>query len=483
MEQLPDKRELRRHFSAGCLLFLALFLCVGAAIALIFGGASLVRRPPKLSPATPMVAATVPLPAPDRPVLTPDEVPAENGSLAAPVLPAAQGGRIAFVDRQGRLGTVSPDGSAGRLLTGDDARFLFPAWSPDGARLAAVGRTADGPGVFVVADDDGAAVAPLFVDPDGAPVYLYWSPGGNHVSFIAGHEDGLGLYVTPADEPGESRLLATGAPLYWEWRADGEEVLVHSGVGDADAHLAFVDVAGGVMGDNLAEPGYFQAPGISAGGRYLAWAEVDAAGARWLVVEDGASDEDRRLPHLGSVALNWSPSPERQHLAFVSPEPRAERALLGHYGPLRLLDAASGDVKVLTRQLVLAFFWAPDGRQIAYVTIGNDDEGFQAASPFSRRSRGKSQHGNVQLSLWLVDVEAATTNHLLSFRPTPLYLTQFLPFFDQYALSHRVWSPDGSALVLPVAGQGDEPGKIYVVPVDGSELHAVAEGDIAFWSP
>jgi TolB protein len=61
-----------------------------------------------------------------------------------------------------------------------------------------------------------------------------------------------------------------------------------------------------------------------------------------------------------------------------------------------------------------------------------------------------------------------------------LFVSQFLPFFDQYALSHRLWSPDSSALVLPARVEGAS--QIMLFPADGGEPRPVAPGSMAFWS-
>jgi TolB protein len=84
------------------------------------------------------------------------------------------------------------------------------------------------------------------------------------------------------------------------------------------------------------------------------------------------------------------------------------------------------------------------------------------------------------LTLSVIDVESGTGLRLLDFLPTVAYLSQFLPFFDQYALSHRIWAPDSSAIVLPV--REDDANRILVVPVGGGRPYRLAEGEIAFWS-
>src|SRR5690606_34811088 len=101
--------------------------------------------------------------------------------------------------------------------------------------------------------------------------------------------EGIALYLAQADGSEEARLLATGAPFYWHWRPSGDELLMHTGAAASDARLAFVGAEDGEAGEDLARPGFFQAPGISANGRYLAWAEVDG-GVRWLVVRPEEGD-------------------------------------------------------------------------------------------------------------------------------------------------------------------------------------------------
>jgi TolB protein len=80
-----------------------------------------------------------------------------------------------------------------------------------------------------------------------------------------------------------------------------------------------------------------------------------------------------------------------------------------------------------------------------------------------------------------VDVATQQTRPVATFRPTDLFVNQFLPFYDQYALSHHVWSPDSRALVLPVLG-GDGASHIELFPADGSAPRRIADGEMPAWS-
>ncbi|MCB0241680.1 MAG: hypothetical protein KDH08_24320, partial [Anaerolineae bacterium] len=81
----------------------------------------------------------------------------------------------------------------------------------------------------------------------------------------------------------------------------------------------------------------------------------------------------------------------------------------------------------------------------------------------------------------LVDVASGQTQTLASFRPSDVFLGQFLPYFDQYALSHRIWSPASDALVLPMVDDRGEAG-IYVVSMSGGAPLRISDGVMAFWS-
>jgi hypothetical protein len=69
-----------------------------------------------------------------------------------------------------------------------------------------------------------------------------------------------------------------------------------------------------------------------------------------------------------------------------------------------------------------------------------------------------------------------------TFPVSDVFVNQVLPFFDQYALSHNLWSPDGASFALPVVA-ADGSDVVMIVQADGSGARAVARGVAAFWSP
>jgi TolB protein len=420
--------------------------------------------------------------------------------------------RIALITLNGELETISPDGSDRRTLTNGHRFFQFPAWSPDGTRIAAVGGTRERAGVFVFEDQERSYAHqsdPLAVyeSEEDVPIYVYWSPDNRHVSFIAARSDeqSFGLRLAPANAmlaPGQgdemSRLIAVGRPCFWDWSADGKRILLHTGLAsEEDAQLKYIDPFNPASGNaSIARPGLFQAPGIARSGRYWAFAQVNRAGELQLVVDGRSTSNRMTVAHHGIAALSWSPTNDQ--LAYISPtEP-----VRTYYGPLRLLDPTTGKVDILTDDVVLAFFWSPNGRTIAYFTVANVAEQLWATVlpnvDTSARDGGfLSQEDEdadeveeervLRLNLWSVDLSDGEHRLISTFEPVDLFVNQLLPFFDQYALSHRIWSPDSTAIVLPMVDQdndGEDRARVYVVPMlpRSGRPQPIADGMMAFWS-
>ncbi len=382
-------------------------------------------------------------------------------------------GRIAFIDPSGRLATVHPDGSGLELLTEVGRRFQFPAWSPDGDKIAAIGIE-QGIGTVEVFSLAGEEPLELYRSLPQPPFYLYWSPDSQTVSFLANHPTNvIGLHLVSLSE-GSDRVLLTGSPFYWNWAADSDSMLVHIGPPGSGSRLGFTEAGDDTLVENLDTPGFFQAPVISASGHYVAFANVGSGGARSVILRSrsgGAGEPvERELRHQGLTALAFSPTEDL--LALMRPPQAAPFS----FGPIQILDAESGRLEPLVDDVAFAFFWSPDGRFIAYLTPF-DSSGQQA-------SLGDSQLVSLQparrFSLKVAEVASGDIRELAVVIPSPMFLRQFLPFFDQYALSHRLWSPDSDALVIPLLdSQGRS--QITIISLDGSQ-QVVAEGDTPFWN-
>jgi TolB protein len=136
----------------------------------------------------------------------------------------------------------------------------------------------------------------------------------------------------------------------------------------------------------------------------------------------------------------------------------------------------------------VGFFWSPDGRTIAAMRLAPAGGSSSAArsgialAAATAEPPTASPAPTVEVRLTFVD---AVTGKVRSDRAVRLgddFVGTVLPYFDQYALSHRVWSPDGQAIVLPLVDP-DGRTRATVLDADGAEPRPIAEALNAFWAP
>ena len=404
--------------------------------------------------------------------------------------------RLVAVDAGGGVITMDQHGGSVVAYPVPGVAFEFPAWSPDGTSFAAIGRDAEGAGLYVFEDrtpgqpPTDAVIA--YESADHPPFYLYWTPDSQQVTFLTSEAQGLALRIAPADGSAAAVTIRAGAPIYWDF-VDAERLLVHEGAAGPDGFFGEITVAGSVTRTVGGPPGVYRAPATSLGGQVRAFVEIgvdpDVQGPTGdLVVERLGGSSASRIPIFGPVALTFSAHGDQ--LAFIA----ADRAGLGDLplpvGPLRVLDIASGQVRTLVDGRVVAFFWSPNGKAIAALSLDGTNDGVTEARygpggpgrvAFARAGDGVNAAASVGLRLTFVD---AITSSIVSHRQvrlSELFVNQVLPFFDQYALSHRVWSPDLSAVALPIMSEADVT-KLFMIPADGSNAEAVATAEMGFWN-
>ncbi len=397
------------------------------------------------------------------------------------------GGRIAVIDSAGHLRTVDAAGGAERRYGLTGLLSGFPAWSPDGLRLAAVAVDGGDAGLFVLDDAPSTSTPdglpdPVYHSPVEPPFYLYWSPDGRQVTFLTTEPDGLALRSVPADGSSPDAIVRRGAPMYWAWTAD-DRILLHAGGDGPEAYVGELGLDGLEARRSAAVPGQFQAPAVSADGQRRAYVistaepEPDIR-SMVIVVENGRDGSIRRVAVQGPTALGWSPG--AGGLGFIASRQRDGLPV----GSLEVLDQASTQPRLLLDQDVLAFFWSPDGSAVAALSLPTDQPrqvaSIRALPGGAPEPAAAGDGGTLELT-----VVAADDGTVLLQRPVRLsetFVNQLLPYFDQYALSHHLWAPDGSALVLPLVDEAGQP-QVTIVPRDGGEPRVLGDGEIAFWGP
>jgi len=385
--------------------------------------------------------------------------------------------RLAVIDLDGGLSTLDEDGRSIAHHDIPGVTFQFPAWSPDGSRVAAIGRDGRSAGIYVLAGDgtSGDRPAPIYTSDFNPPFYLSWSPDGTRVSFLTTEPGGIALRVAPADASGPAWIVRRGSPFYWDW-VDPGRLLVHVGSTGPDAFVGEVDLEGRALVAPAAEPGgFFRAPVVSRPSGHRAWIQPDVGDGQAIVLEPRDGSSRREIPVEGNVAVGFHPTAAT--LAFIATDRPVDVPPPFPIGPWRVVDAGAGDVRTLVDGLVMAFFWSPDGRTIAALELLGP-----GATDVEEAAVRAIQPPGVAVRLRFVDVATGATRSERTVRVTDLFAFQVLPFFDQYALSHRVWSPHSAAIVLPIASDG-RPDRLVVLPVDGADPRHLADGAVAFWSP
>ena len=414
---------------------------------------------------------------------------AQRGVPTSPAAAAPGPPRIAVIDGDGNLVIADASGAITRIADPANVAFGFPAWSPDGRSIASVTAEASAASISVFdVSHLGASAAgesrptTIYRSADRPPFYLYWTPDSRAVSFLATEGDGIVLLVAAADGSsaldgkGNGALIYRGNPLYFDW-IDPARLALHVGSGP-DAFLGEVDRGGTPAAAALATPGDFRSPSISADGRYIAFARAaDGAGSGadpgTLVVSGRDGSNAPTVPIFGIAAAVFSPVDPG--VATIAATEAGGRDLAFPIGPLRVVDAATGASRTILDGLVLAFFWSPDGRSIAAIRLQPAGGTTAAASP------SPTATPDTVPMLVFVDVASGKVTGQRQIRPGARFVSDFLPYFDQYALSHTLWAPDSSTILMPLVGT-DGQTTLAAIPRDGSEPTLTIDGVAGFWT-
>lgn len=395
---------------------------------------------------------------------------------------APTGAMLAYITDDSSLAAIAVEDEPGDPRTllempAEGAVFMWPTWSPDGRSLAvsASSNRRDDRRLELWRTDLDGGRAVLYENPEGgrrviAPGlahYAAWSPGGRALALAGNAGDGLALSLVAARDGPQPRRLVDGAPLYLAWSPEGRAVLIHRG-----AQLLLFDLAAGADQPRaiLRARATFRAPAWTTDGEHFIYGAPKAGSAsavyRGRRQPGGEAEELLELP--SGAAFVRAPRDDRLALIGIQHEDGAEPR-----DGVTVLYAEERASRRISERPANAAFWTPDGAALivfepapssTMITVNRYDlsEGPASAAPLAR------------------------------FQPSAEYATM-LAFFDQFAQTHRIISPDGkwvaiSGLALGNGGSsrrgfGPQNG-CYVVPVDGSgPPRRVAAGSIGFFSP
>ena len=406
-------------------------------------------------------------------------------SSSASLPPAPGVNRIAYVDLEGRVLSMTPDGSGLLSISAGDGFFAWPTWSPDAKTLvfsAVEGDRSSSPSISLYSFERASGQRKkLFVgDPgvagllaEGVVHYPLWSPDSKRLAFIAVTAGGLTLFVDEVSAATNAEPVLDRGPLWMSWSSDSAYLLVHRG---ADHFL--VDTARGNAVERLeVQAIQYRVPAwipqqntvtvLSSNGSGLELGNAD--------VVAGNLGKTRPIAKVTRApAFLWSP--DGAYLALAETvRPLGYLGLnLFAYRDLRLIPSGAESKQIELQDNILAYFWSPDSTKLAYVTLAEGTRGLR----------------------WkLLDVSDGSQTPLVDFVPSRDQLTMF-QFFDQYAYSHLLWSPDSRSLVF--AGQprasavtasaalhpGHQGSHIIVVDTEPTiSVEVIVPGTLGVWSP
>ena len=415
-------------------------------------------------------------------------------SLDAPLSPASdendrspaatETGSLAYIGADGNIYITSADRSDTFAIT-DDATappegpgLSYPrvAWSPDGqlAYASVIRSGNDAQARLFVKQDLTDAPLQVGVSDEHFVIYIYWSPSGcadtpqcSRLTYLIEEPDGIGLRLVQADPRGTSnQLLGLGWPFYYSWSPDGSNMLWHTGGASRfndDARLALYSLDENELSKLDLDPGLFIAPAWSpAGEEWLAVTETDGEDVLQRINADPEKTILEDLEHSEDKHFVFSWSPEGERIAYS--QLRHTGALI--FGPIQIYDLATRTTRQVTEDSfdISGFFWSPDGTHLAYL---------------SRLALREA----VWMQWRVVNLETGEDRGYAAFSPT-YQMRYVVSSFNQYAQSHRLWSPDSRYLVY--ADQDEQRvERIWLVDTlaeRGSQPIFVAGGTMGFWS-
>lgn len=391
----------------------------------------------------------------------------------------------------GRLATGTKVEPKTVALSNEAGTKAYPAWSPDGQRVAYSARLSGKVDPFHIFVRTGPGDQPRqLTSGAGNDISPAWSPDGQRIAFLRLEEEKAEYRIVPAGG-GEDKKAAefeAGAdesqPLpSVAWTADGKSLIVVD-PSQSPSPLVLVDVATGRIGKLTIPPEGSQGdstPAVAPDGSEFAFvrASDDGEGGD-IFLADFKSERPRKLTYDNGAIRGISWMPDGRELMYSSSRfahgfrlwripayggsPR-EFVLAGRHANYPGV-APRGNRMVYTDSPTVSAIWRatmgvegqPDERALLR---SNGREAWPAWSPDGKTIADISdQTGNDEL--WIAGSDGADRRQLTQFKGT-------------LRASRPQWSPDGRTILFSARGD-DEPDLYTIAAAPGSAPKRVVIG-------
>ncbi len=363
-------------------------------------------------------------------------------------------------DGRQQIFVVKPDGAGKKRLTQEGKQNFFPAWSPDGKRLAFTSDRSGSLQIWIMEADGGNSKQ---LTTEGVNVAPTWSPDGKRLAFGATRSGHFEIWAMDADGSHQKQLTKTDTAFSNNaaaWSPDGRRI-AFSSTRSGNYAIWVMDADGGHLtqlttpyGDRYPDS---NAPAWSPDGKRIAfWSGIEHRyGNVWVMDSDGSNRKQLtdQPPGINCDEPAWSSDGSK--ILFASNRPGSEG--IGNW----IMKADGSDQGILTPNTYERgrSSWQPRPKPP-----------FRAGSSIPAKN---AANGFIALTL------RDQTWRLQIFIIAPDGSQKQLTF--EWDNGRPDWSPDGTKITFASIRNGAS--WVAVMAANGSTQKLLAEGKAPDWSP